>query len=170
MRRAVQTAARAVGLWRRTGFNRSASWEERIMTSWRLTGFIPLVFVLAGPVDAQSPAPAPASPSPQGMQGMEAMHGMQASPGMGGMPGMMGGMAGGQGAAGMMSMQQMIANCNSMCMRSMARHEAMGPWMMVGGIAFSTLATAALLLLVVLEVIWVRLWLGRLRAQQRPGA
>ena len=136
------------------------------MTPSRLFGFIVPMLVLAVPVDAQALSPLPASPSPQAMHGMESMQGMQASPAMGGLAGT-GQMPGGQGTAGTMSMQQMqqmIANCNSMCMR----HEAMRPWLMAGGIAFSALGLAALLLLVVLEVIWVRLWLGRLDESRSP--
>lgn len=89
----------------------------------------------------------PMTKSPQ-MSGQPASQATPAMPSRGMPPGSAAGPSGG---------------CDPQCVGMMQKERAVLPWIFAAGAAFAVLSIAALALLVVLEILWIRLWARRLK-------
>lgn len=99
----------------------------------------------------------PAQPRAESGSGMQ--------PGQGGTEdGMMEGMGGMQGGRGMRD-----EGCSPMCQMMMGKGMRAMPWIMTGSAIFGALLAIALILLIVLEILWIRLWARRLKQQELTG-
>jgi hypothetical protein len=56
--------------------------------------------------------------------------------------------------------------CDPMCIGMMQGELAMRPWKIAGGLTLFTLAAASLVLLIVLQILWIQLWVIRLRQER----
>lgn len=61
------------------------------------------------------------------------------------------------------AMARPTGGCDPMCVGMMEKEKALFPWVITAGATFTALSIAALALLVVLEVLWIRLWARRLK-------
>jgi len=115
------------------------------------------VALALSPALAQQAAPTPAAGQPP----------VAGSPGQGGaQPGEMQGMQGGMRGAPMGAQM-----CDPRCAGMMERAMKAYPWMLAYGVVFGVLSLVALALLVVLEILWIRLWslrVARLKAEPMP--
>ena len=79
-------------------------------------------------------------------------------------------MAGGAQAGDMNKMEQSVTAMSQMCQMMMQKEMQAAPWRYGAIIGLGTLLTVALVLLLVLEVEWVRLWALRLKSEKRKLA
>ena len=85
-------------------------------------------------------------------------------PQMGGQPAMQGTPAMPSGAMEQGGAARPSGGCDPLCVGMMEKERALFPWVITAGAAFTVLSIAALALLVILEILWIRLWARRLKA------
>ena len=57
--------------------------------------------------------------------------------------------------------------CDPMCIGMMQGEMAMRPWKITGGVTLFTLAATSLVLLIILQILWIQLWVIRLRQERK---